>query len=459
MPTTRAVRGPARAQERPRDGYASRVMIRRILLGGAGIAAILLLRRGARRRRDDRAPAVAPETARSHVDAVLGRRPARRDLTMSFAPATATRWELLIDGPAIFPSLLADIEAAASDVHILIFGFKAGEIGNRFRDLLVRKVGEGVAVRINTEASYSQPGRASKAFYDSMLEGGVQVVANQGAFLDLDGLLGQRHVDWRFDDLGHFDHRKVVIVDGRTAYVGGPGIEDHYYDDRFHDVMLRLEGPVVAQLQAVFLLSWHLQGGPLPATAAELDRFFPEPAAADEGGVPVEILLNNPGEGHLPIRTAFRTAVADAQERLYVINPYLADRPVLRGLVEAARRGVDVRVIVPADPRSLPASAAVRHWFQALHDAGADVREHPQMAHAKVVLADDTVLVGTANLDALSLRQNWEVQLRIADKRVADLVARDLFDHDVAVSAPARMPSGRRARLVNAFWSRMSPVL
>ena len=433
-------------------------MIRRLFVVGAGtLAAVLLLRRASARRAVEQSEPVTPETARSLVEAVLGRRPVRSQLSLRFAPAAATKWTLLIDGPAIFPSLMDDIEAATSDVHILIFGFKAGEIGNRFRDLLVRKVGEGVAVRINTEAAYSQPGRESKAFYDTMVAGGIEVVANQGAFLDLDGLLGQRRVDWRFDDLGHFDHRKVVVIDGRIAYVGGPGIEDHYYDDTFHDVMLRLEGPIVAQVQAVFLLSWHFQGGPLPTTSDALDRFFPEPSPGE--GVPVEILLNNPGEGHLPIRTAFRSAVAEATRRLYVVNPYLADRPILRGLVDAARRGVDVRVIVPADPRSLPASAAVRHWFQALRDAGADVREHPQMAHAKVVLADDTVLAGTANLDALSLRQNWEMQLRIEDTGVADHVARELFDRDLAVSAPARMPAGWRERAVNAVWSAVSPVL
>jgi cardiolipin synthase len=428
-----------------------------LLAAAAAAAGLALVRHRAARERAQLAPPVTPEAARSLVEAVLGRRPVRRELTLDFAPATATRWELLIDGPAIFPNLLADIEAATSDVHILIFGFKAGEIGDRFRDLLVRKVGEGVGVRINTEAAYSQPGRGSKDFYDSLIDGGVEVVANQGAFLDLDGLVGQRYIDWRQDDLLHFDHRKVVVIDGRIGYVGGPGIEDHYADATFHDVMLRLEGPIVAQLQAVFLLSWHFQGGPLPVAAAELDRFFPAPPPGD--GVPMEILLNNPGEGHLPIRTAFRAAVAGANRRLYVVNPYLADRGILRGLVEAARRGVEVRVIVPADPRSLPASAAVRHWFQRLRDAGADVREHPQMAHAKVVLSDDTVLAGTANLDALSLRQNWEMQLRIEDPAVADHVARALFDRDVEVSAAARMPSGWRDRATNALMSAISPVL
>jgi cardiolipin synthase len=399
---------------------------------------------------------MTPPGARSLVEEALGRRPERRRLTLDFAPATVTRWDLLIDGASFFPSLLADMRSATSHIHILIFGFKGGEIGDEFRDVLVEKVREGVAARVITEAAFSQPGLGSKAFYDTLVAGGVQVVANQGAFLDLDGLLQDRHIDWRFDDFGHFDHRKVVIVDGRVAYVGGPGIEDHYATGT-HDLMLRLEGPVVAQMQAIFLLSWHLQGGPMPSTPAAMDSCFPE--TADGAGFAAQILHNNPGESHLPIRSAFQQAVADAQRRLYVISPYLSDGPILRGLIDAARRGVDVHVIVPANPHSLPASASVRHWFQRLHDAGVDVREHPQMAHAKVLLSDDVVLAGTANLDALSLRQNWELQLRIEDAAVADRFVRELFDRDLEITTPARMPSGLRERAINAVMSAISPIL
>ena len=266
------------------------MIVRLFLLAAAAVAGILAFRRrqAARESEADASGAggnmglpggVQPEGARALVEAVLGQRPQRRPLSIDFAPATATAWELLIDGPAFFPRMLADIEAAQSDVHIIIFGFKAGEIGSRFRDLLIKKVGEGIPVRLMVEGFYSQPGLGSRALYRELREGGVQIVANQGGFLDLDGLLGERKIDWRFDDFGHFDHRKIVVVDGRVAFVGGPGIEDHYNDDRFHDIMLRLEGPIVSQLQAVFLLSWHFQGGPLPATAAELDRYFPSSPA------------------------------------------------------------------------------------------------------------------------------------------------------------------------------------
>ena len=443
------------------------MIVRLLLLIGAALAAVFAIRR--RRAAslasdpagvagsDDASPGVTPEAARGLVEAVLGQRPERRPLTIDFAPATATSWELLIDGPAFFPRMLGDIEAATSDVHIIIFGFKAGEIGTRFRDLLIRKVGEGVPVRLMVEGAYSQPGLGSRALYRELREGGVQVVANQGGFLDLDGLLGERHIDWRFDDFGHFDHRKIVVVDGRVAFVGGPGIEDHYNDERFHDIMLRVEGPIVSQLQAVFLLSWRFQDGPLPDTAAELDRFFPD--QPDTPGVPMQILANNPGEKHFPIAPAFQAAIDGATKRLYVINPYLADRAILQGIVEAGKRGADVRVIVPADPHSFPAKAAVRAFFPALKEAGVDIREHPSMAHAKVVLADDTVLAGTANLDALSLRRNWELQLRIMDPGVADHVAKELFDRDLLVATPARIPTGRRERAVNRAVSAISPLL
>ena len=430
-------------------------MKRRLLfLGAAGTAAMVAGRRLVLGRT---APPrlIGPGNARLAVEEALGRPPARARLTLDFEPAIATRWDLLIDGAAFFPAMLADIEAATSDVHILIFGFKAGEIGDRFRDVLVEKVAAGVGVRIITEAAFSQPGLGSKEFYGSLVDGGVQVVANQGAFLDLDGLLGQRRVDWRLDDLGHFDHRKVVIVDGRVGYVGGPGIEDHYVTGT-HDLMLRLEGPIVAQLQAVLLLSWHFQGGPLDL-AGGLDRFFPP--IPDGAGTRMQILHNNPGEGHLPIKVAFQAAVDAATERLYVISPYLSDHGILRGLSDAARRGVKVRAIVPSNPHSLPASASVRHWFQGLQDAGVDLREHPEMAHAKVVLSDDTVLVGTANLDALSLRQNWEMQLRIEDREVAELFARELFDRDVTIATPAVMPAGLKDRAVNAVMSALAPLL
>ena len=155
------------------------------------------------------------------------------------------------------------------------------------------------------------------------------------------------------------------------------------------------------------------------------------------------------GDLYNPLRSIARPEGADT---------LLGLMPAYRGSPTQAY-GLKEIVIVPANPHSLPAKGAVRHWFQPLRDAGADVREHPEMAHAKVVLSDDTVLAGTANLDALSLRQNWEMQLRIDNPWVADHFARELFDRDLEVAGVATMPRGWRDRAVNALMSAISPLL
>ena len=300
---------------------------------------------------------IGPGNARLAVEEALGRPSARARLTLDFEPAIATRWDLLIDGAAFFPAMLADIEAATSDVHILIFGFKAGEIGNRFRDLLVRKVGEGVDVRIITEAAFSQPGRGSKPFYDSMVAGGVQVVANQGAFLDLDGLLQDRKVDWQFKDFGHFDI-KVIVIDGRVARRRAPA--SRTTTTGTHDLMPRLEGDV-AQLQRSSSCR-AVTGRAAPGGRGRARPVLPEiaGAAGDEPDRRVRCgSSRTTRRGPPPDPTAFRDAVDGAQRRLCVISPYLADHPCAgRGLIEppAAGRRPGHR----AGNAPLPASGSVR---------------------------------------------------------------------------------------------------
>ena len=122
--------------------------------------------------------------------------------------------------------------------------------------------------------------------------------------------------------LGHFDHRKFVVVDGRTGWVGGAGIEDHFDDGRFHDLFLRVTGPVVSQLQLVFLASFRWLGRSDPA--GQLDALFP--AHEDvPGSVPATVLHNAPGS-YRPITDAIARLLDDARETLDVVNPYVTDR-------------------------------------------------------------------------------------------------------------------------------------
>src|SRR6185503_2788706 len=188
------------------------------------------------------------------------------------------------------------------------------------------------------------------------------------------GELGERTFKPHGEDLLHFDHRKMAVIDGRIGYVGGSGIEDHYNDDRFYDVMCRVEGPIVAPLQLVFLASWRHKGGRLPTDDASIDRWFP-PATlvtADDAPLhaPTTILWNVPGTGHHPISDAIEASIDDAREIIHIVNPYISNRAILDRVLAAARRGVRVRLIAPGKPTPPYPAAVFRHHYERLLGAG-----------------------------------------------------------------------------------------
>ena len=339
--------------------------------------------------------ALKAEDAQAYAETVAGRsRPEKRDLAIEFAPSRATHVEPLLHGTAYFPRMLADIAAARSSIHLLMYGFQPGEVGTEFRDALVAKAEAGVEVRLCVDEIGSAVHLGSKELYRDLAAAGIQIVVNQGLFLDVEGELGGAHsIDWRLDDFMHFDHRKMLIVDGRLAYVGGTGIEDHYNDERFYDVMVRMEGPVVGQLQALFLASFRLHDGSLPKGQGALAHLFP-PVDDPTAGVPATVLANVPGEGHHPISDAIEASLDDARETIDIVNPYIADHAILSRLEAAADRGVRIRIVAPGKPTPPYPAAAFRNHYERLLSAGATILLHPAMAHAKVVRVDDRILVG-----------------------------------------------------------------
>jgi cardiolipin synthase A/B len=370
------------------------------------------------------------------------------DLAIPFAPSRTATFELLIDGPRFFPRILDDVGAARSSVHIIQYGFRPGEVADRFGPVLKAKVRQGVAVRLIVDQLGSAVDLSSAAMFDDLAAGGVQIVRNDPLAIDRDGLLGgARPLDWRFDELAHLDHRKLFIVDGRVAWVGGAGIEDYFVNGTFHDVFVRVEGEAIGQLQTVFLTSFRFLGGPLPTDRDALDR------------IRTPVLHNVPGEGHLANTDAIELLIERAERRLDVINPYVADQGILERLMAAARRGIQVRFVVPAESNVWATAGALEYWYEDLLAAGVEVWEHPVLPHAKVVLADERVLVGTTNLDAWALYRNWEVGLLFDDAGVAQTVRRDLFDRDVAASRPARPPTNPLIRARNWLLALISPLL
>ncbi len=422
---------------------------------GAGIA--MRLRQPPRRRVFPPGPeGLAPGAARTLAQHYAAIEVGRGDLAVEYATATIERPELLVNGPAFFPRMLEDFRTATSSIHGNIYGFRPGDIGGEFATVLAEAARRGVEVRLNTDEVQSGPNLTYRSFWAPMVEAGVQVTSNQGLFLDFDGLVGGRlRLDPRLDDFGHFLHEKAFVVDGRIGWIGGMGIEDHFNDGEFSDIMLRFEGEAVAQLQAVVLGTFRHQGGPLPDDTASLERWFPGTSEPSPDAVRATLVRNVPGEGFHQNSQAHQLLIDEAQERLDVINPYVTEHPVIDGLIAAAQRGVKVRLIIPGKPTPVFMAMALQNHYGRLLEAGVAVLEHPVMCHTKVTLADDRVLLGSCNLDARSLWMNYELGLFIEDAAFAEQVRRELFDVESSRSSPVELVEGRAAMVnavVDRFW-------
>jgi cardiolipin synthase len=336
--------------------------------------------------------AVTAAGARAATEAFTARGATRpHDAALPFAWSTAATIEPWAEGVEFFPRIFADVESARSTVHILMFGWREGDVGMRMAALLERKLAEGVEVRVIVDGFGSRPYKQAREMFTGLAAAGARIVVNDVFPPDRDGLYpdGQR-VDWLQDEIGRADHRKLYVIDGAVAWTGGAGIEDHFENGGFHDVMVRITGDVVRQAQAAFLTSFHGHGGPLPS---QLSAFFPEPA--DPGATPIALAQVIPG-GHVAASHAIAEQIDGARERLDLMNPYVTDRDMIDRIIAAARRGVHVRLVVSQTSNNAQASAALKHRYPDLIEAGVAVWELPDtVVHAKVVVADDLLSFGT----------------------------------------------------------------
>ena len=364
----------------------------------------------------------------------------REQLALAFSESSASSVDVLVAGPAFYPRMLEDIASASSSVHINQFGFRPGVVGDAFADALIAKAAEGVPVRLVVDRQGSDPERGSREHYDRLTAAGIEVcVVRATKPRSAVGPLGRAGPSrWNVNGLGHIDHRKVLVVDGRTGWVGGAGIEDHFQDGRFHDLFLRVTGPVVGQLQLVFVASFRWLGGEIPV--AELEALFPSQETGPDS-VPALVLHNAPGR-YRPITNAIASLLESAGETLDVVNPYVTDRGMIRRIEQAARRGVRVRLFVPANANNWACAAAQQFHHAKLLDAGVRILEYPTMLHAKAFVRDgEELLAGTCNLEAWSLKRFFEIDVQVRSAAVAAAF-------DERFSAPAEALSSPVGRLL-----------
>ena len=399
---------------------------------------------------------VSNEGLRSHAEGLLARPVRLGDLALAFDQSSADSAEVLVEGEQFYPPMLADIESATSSIHINQFGFRPGVVGDRFADALIRKARAGVPVRLVVDRQGSAPEEAARAHYEKLTEAGIDVCVVRATKprSTFGALGGDETLRWNLGGLGHIDHRKVVMVDGRVGWVGGAGIEDHFQDGRFHDLFLRVTGPVVSQLQLVFVASFRWLGGEIPAE--KLDGLFPEQA---DGEIPALVLHNAPGK-YRPITSQIARMLDGARETLDVVNPYVTDRGMINRIAGAARRGVRLRLFVPANANNWACAAAQQFHHGKLIEAGVRILEYPTMLHAKAFVRDgEEVLAGTCNLEAWSLKRFFEIDLLVRSEALAAQFEERFSAPAEESSRPAVVLTGLKPRAKGAAFAAISPLL
>jgi cardiolipin synthase len=335
----------------------------------------------------------------------------------------SNRAELLINGDATFTSILDGVAKAEHYVLFQFYMFHDDNIGRKVQEALIEKTKAGVRVYV----LYDEVG--SHDLPDSYVEKLRSAGAEVSSFKPTQGSGNRFQLNFR-------NHRKMVVVDGKTAWVGGHNVGDEYMgrDPEFspwRDTHVRLDGPVAIQMQAVILGDWYWATRELP----ELNW---QPQAAEGGDVEAMIVPFAPSSKVETAALFFVTALNSAKERIWLSAPYfIPDEAIFKALQLAALRGVDVRIITTGKPDSWPVYLAAFSYIDRLRDLGIKFYSYqPGFLHEKVMLVDDDFsTVGTPNFDNRSFRLNFEVTALIADKAFASEMEK-MFEQDFAHAVP-----------------------
>jgi cardiolipin synthase len=367
--------------------------------------------------------------------------------SVSGSPLTSgNKVTLLIDGPATYAAMFKAMERARDHINIETFIIEDDEAGRRFTDLMLKKQAEGVQVNLiyDSKGSFLTPA----PFFQRLRDAGINVVA----FNPVNPLKSRK-----FRRLVHSDHRKILIVDGKVVFTGGVNISAVYSSGRsgrqpekkpsvpWRDTDVQIEGPVVAEFQKMFLDTWQSQKGP------ELSErnYFPDLKAV--GKTLVRAVGSSPGETNRLTFVLYVSAIAFSEKSLHVTNAYFApDDQTVGALRDAARRGVDVKIILPGTTdSSLPINAG-RYFYSGLLKSGVKLyRRRGVLLHSKTAVIDNVwSTVGSTNMDFLSLSINDEVNAVILSNEFAAEME-EMFTWDLAESDEIRLEAWKKRPVVD----------
>ena len=399
------------------------------------------------------APAQAQAQAQAPADSLM-----RRYLAREGIPVTRhNQVRLLMSGHDKFADLFSAIRRARHHIHLEYFNFRNDSIASTLFRLLAQKAKEGVEVRALFDAfgnsSNNRPLR--RRHLDSIRAQGIEIVKFDPLRFPY------------FNHIAHRDHRKIVVIDGRVGYTGGMNIADYYIHGlpkvgAWRDMHARIEGDAVRYLQGIFLTMWNRETGQHVGGPA----YFPDmPALPDSLARPVAIVDRTPHRSPRAMRRAYIAAIDAAQRTVQIVNPYFVPtRSVRRALKRALRRGKEVEIMIPSVSDVPFTPEAALYYVHRLMKRGAHIYLYNGgFHHSKVMMVDSAFCtVGSANLDARSLRHDYETNAFIlhpaTTAELTEMFARDRLNSTLLTPEVWKKRSGWK-KFVGWFAHLLGPVL
>jgi len=359
------------------------------------------------------------------------------------AVVAGNKVDILLNGQEIFPARLEAIRGARKTITFAQYVFEEGDPAAETARALAERCQAGVKVHVLLDAvgSLQMPAQ----YRQSMTEAGCEVADYRPL------------TPWTIDRANYRNHRRILVVDGRVGVTGGSGTSGKWSGDgkqegRWRDTDVRVEGPVVQQLQGAFAENW------LEATGVALGGadYFPWPLDA-RGAVDAQIVRSSPAGGSVGMYTMFLLAIASARQSIYITNPYFVpDDKMIETLIEAAQRGVRVILLLPGAIDHNLVRQASRSQLGRLLRGGIAVYEYrAALLHSKTMVVDSVwSTVGSTNLDRRSFSLNEELNLVVYNAAIAQRFER-VFEEDLAQSRRVTYERWRRRGLM----SRMLEIL
>ncbi len=355
------------------------------------------------------------------------------DRISSHAP-TSGSVDVLVDGEDFFTRFIDKVGGARKSVRLQTYIFDNDDYAVAIGELLKRRSNEGVDVKVLLDGLGTITGTMSEA---KSLPSDYSAPASVRQYLESGSLVNVRQ---KANPWFTGDHVKSTIIDHETAFVGGMNIGREYRYE-WHDLMMQIEGPVVEVINREFDLAWG-HAGPLGDLGYVIAQARLARTHVPPGEYPLRVLLTGPG--NYEIYKAQFEAIRRARRYIYIQNAYFTDDSLLRELVMARRRGVDVRVIIPMESDHGPIGRSNVLAANLMLKHGIRVFIYPGFSHVKAAIYDGWVCVGSANFDRWSLRLNRELNLASSAPAVAEQLLERLFEPDFRLSPELMEPIAER---------------